>query len=138
MPGGLVARLVRVVRGGGGRRRQARWCGHVREAAQLARRGRDLAHGSVRLAGEGIAASPLRPQAAAHVEVEAVRAAVVERDRHADPVQTSPANVADPELVAGVITHQLLPVEGGMVEPRSEEHTSELQSLMRISYAVFC
>src|SRR3546814_4238046 len=28
-------------------------------------------------------------------------------------------------------------VAGGVVE-RSEEHTSELQSLMRISYAVFC
>src|SRR3546814_5674137 len=27
---------------------------------------------------------------------------------------------------------------GGDVERRSEEHTSELQSLMRISYAVFC
>src|SRR3546814_9027531 len=27
---------------------------------------------------------------------------------------------------------------GGAVEMRSEEHTSELQSLMRISYAVFC
>src|SRR3546814_6541745 len=26
----------------------------------------------------------------------------------------------------------------GMEVPRSEEHTSELQSLMRISYAVFC
>src|SRR3546814_7713154 len=26
----------------------------------------------------------------------------------------------------------------GLAEPRSEEHTSELQSLMRISYAVFC
>src|SRR3546814_4342991 len=26
----------------------------------------------------------------------------------------------------------------GMSNPRSEEHTSELQSLMRISYAVFC
>src|SRR3546814_7696553 len=26
----------------------------------------------------------------------------------------------------------------GMDERRSEEHTSELQSLMRISYAVFC
>src|SRR3546814_1639400 len=26
----------------------------------------------------------------------------------------------------------------GIVEQRSEEHTSELQSLMRISYAVFC
>src|SRR3546814_8707320 len=25
-----------------------------------------------------------------------------------------------------------------MIAPRSEEHTSELQSLMRISYAVFC
>src|SRR3546814_3017940 len=25
-----------------------------------------------------------------------------------------------------------------MASPRSEEHTSELQSLMRISYAVFC
>src|SRR3546814_3196605 len=28
--------------------------------------------------------------------------------------------------------------EGGMAQERSEEHTSELQSLMRISYAVFC
>src|SRR3546814_1295773 len=29
--------------------------------------------------------------------------------------------------------------DGGAVRPaRSEEHTSELQSLMRISYAVFC
>src|SRR3546814_2650443 len=26
----------------------------------------------------------------------------------------------------------------GAPKPRSEEHTSELQSLMRISYAVFC
>src|SRR3546814_6672087 len=26
----------------------------------------------------------------------------------------------------------------GAASPRSEEHTSELQSLMRISYAVFC
>src|SRR3546814_12498884 len=29
-------------------------------------------------------------------------------------------------------------VAGRIVPPRSEEHTSELQSLMRISYAVFC
>src|SRR3546814_5846420 len=28
--------------------------------------------------------------------------------------------------------------EGKAYEARSEEHTSELQSLMRISYAVFC
>src|SRR3546814_9797886 len=29
-------------------------------------------------------------------------------------------------------------VEAAGIEGRSEEHTSELQSLMRISYAVFC
>src|SRR3546814_8083991 len=28
--------------------------------------------------------------------------------------------------------------DSGMLQLRSEEHTSELQSLMRISYAVFC
>src|SRR3546814_7304720 len=32
------------------------------------------------------------------------------------------------------ISHNLFPQDGD----RSEEHTSELQSLMRISYAVFC
>src|SRR3546814_7225818 len=32
----------------------------------------------------------------------------------------------------------LRPRSGGERERRSEEHTSELQSLMRISYAVFC
>src|SRR3546814_3495208 len=30
------------------------------------------------------------------------------------------------------------PRQSGLNEIRSEEHTSELQSLMRISYAVFC
>src|SRR3546814_4981580 len=32
----------------------------------------------------------------------------------------------------------VLPLPGGQGTARSEEHTSELQSLMRISYAVFC
>src|SRR3546814_2421103 len=34
--------------------------------------------------------------------------------------------------------HQSRPVDVDAVANRSEEHTSELQSLMRISYAVFC
>src|SRR3546814_2628794 len=53
-----------------------------------------------------------------------------------------------PWLLAGCRAHVLLvslplmsekasPRWGGHI-PRSEEHTSELQSLMRISYAVFC
>src|SRR3546814_2447125 len=29
-------------------------------------------------------------------------------------------------------------IDAGLADVRSEEHTSELQSLMRISYAVFC
>src|SRR3546814_7224761 len=41
------------------------------------------------------------------------------------------------------VARLVLPVDGARVEARhivarSEEHTSELQSLMRISYAVFC
>src|SRR3546814_9950001 len=38
-------------------------------------------------------------------------------------------------IVLGLRVHQGLE---GLDLPRSEEHTSELQSLMRISYAVFC
>src|SRR3546814_2938935 len=36
------------------------------------------------------------------------------------------------DIAAGVVE------TNGLLEQRSEEHTSELQSLMRISYAVFC
>src|SRR3546814_6547426 len=35
-------------------------------------------------------------------------------------------------------SHNHSPVIQKTIWPRSEEHTSELQSLMRISYAVFC
>src|SRR3546814_7215421 len=38
----------------------------------------------------------------------------------------------------GVIHGRAAPVRRRSVGERSEEHTSELQSLMRISYAVFC
>src|SRR3546814_3223495 len=38
-----------------------------------------------------------------------------------------------------VVAHHLLVAQNSRENgPRSEEHTSELQSLMRISYAVFC
>src|SRR3546814_4273419 len=42
-----------------------------------------------------------------------------------------------PLLVAGLLAGLLL-AAGTVLTVRSEEHTSELQSLMRISYAVFC
>src|SRR3546814_9644699 len=40
-------------------------------------------------------------------------------------------------LVVKGVAHKVLPVDT-LTGKRSEEHTSELQSLMRISYAVFC
>src|SRR3546814_7910451 len=44
---------------------------------------------------------------------------------------------ASAALVTGPVSKHAL--QGiGYTHPRSEEHTSELQSLMRISYAVFC
>src|SRR3546814_6253949 len=49
--------------------------------------------------------------------------------RHHRQVQQRAQNFLPPSLCAG---------EGHGVSHRSEEHTSELQSLMRISYAVFC
>src|SRR3546814_3338584 len=46
------------------------------------------------------------------------------------------------ETVAGImaesVVHHLQIVQIDDEQSRSEEHTSELQSLMRISYAVFC
>src|SRR3546814_5549873 len=41
------------------------------------------------------------------------------------------------ESLALFIRYELM-VQAPLAEGRSEEHTSELQSLMRISYAVFC
>src|SRR3546814_10579335 len=49
----------------------------------------------------------------------------------ADCHPSGPSPDAGPKLVAVDAVKVMLPL-------RSEEHTSELQSLMRISYAVFC
>src|SRR3546814_2675337 len=55
-------------------------------------------------------------------------------------VQRAPAGAAHPQVVERVPPrdpHRRPLAEVGIGD-RSEEHTSELQSLMRISYAVFC
>src|SRR3546814_8146356 len=44
-------------------------------------------------------------------------------------------------LLEAIFQHRLPAIDQrrkALIETRSEEHTSELQSLMRISYAVFC
>src|SRR3546814_9174258 len=47
------------------------------------------------------------------------------------------SNLGDNHRAMGA-AHQRRQVAGALGHARSEEHTSELQSLMRISYAVFC
>src|SRR3546814_4141887 len=64
-----------------------------------------------------------------HLPVRAHRGAVARQGRTCEI-----ARLARP-AVDRILAH-ILAVEGE--QRRSEEHTSELQSLMRISYAVFC
>src|SRR3546814_2376672 len=57
-------------------------------------------------------------------------------------VLAPPLKSTEPVIVVGAVRLKLkLVLEAPVIAlppPRSEEHTSELQSLMRISYAVFC
>src|SRR3546814_3358055 len=49
-----------------------------------------------------------------------------------------PREVQQSGLIVAKATNSILLAAAIYSEDRSEEHTSELQSLMRISYAVFC
>src|SRR3546814_3154059 len=63
----------------------------------------------------------------ARLVARAQQVAVVLGDRHREAARRRP-----------VAMHMQLAERRIAIEHRSEEHTSELQSLMRISYAVFC
>src|SRR3546814_9817487 len=57
----------------------------------------------------------------------------------ASPTSTDPTGPAPRKLVLlSTVVVPLAPSGSVRKAPRSEEHTSELQSLMRNSYAVFC
>src|SRR3546814_5973928 len=79
-----------------------------------------------------------------HLELEVVWAAGRRtQDRHGAWTprrESSTFVIALHRQKRGYIGRQRLPWTGNRVvsRERSEEHTSELQSLMRISYAVFC
>src|SRR3546814_1537900 len=63
---------------------------------------------------------------AADIGMADISAVISARQRNNTPVKS----------IATVFTHS--PHSLFVLKDRSEEHTSELQSLMRISYAVFC
>src|SRR3546814_9151327 len=62
------------------------------------------------------AARPAHDERPRHLSSQQIRDPLVMTDASPSPIKMAPIKMA----------------------PRSEEHTSELQSLMRISYAVFC
>src|SRR3546814_2653076 len=111
-------------RSSGGCAARVRSCGHPLGVLQLPRR---------RVGCDGLRAG--RGQG---------RPALLGRSRCGE-ARADPAIRADPEPAAlgsnGALSaglHCRLPGQALSPDPRSEEHTSELQSLMRISYAVFC
>src|SRR3546814_2118473 len=56
-----------------------------------------------------------------------------------DRVKANADRISEWALSGLAISRRAIPLaDGELDEARSEEHTSELQSLMRISYAVFC
>src|SRR3546814_4749549 len=72
-----------------------------------------------------------------HLPLElALLAIVLEREQHRRLAQPAHARQAERDRLVGLVAH----AHGDVARHlrRSEEHTSELQSLMRISYAVFC
>src|SRR3546814_1164819 len=71
-----------------------------------------------------------------HVHLEGRLDLVAQRRRHQVLVRVVAVGVARDHAEAARAGDDLGEVRG--VEMRSEEHTSELQSLMRISYAVLC
>src|SRR3546814_6185852 len=65
-------------------------------------------------------------------------------DDSPDSAGAATTTTARPEATTTTTTAPIEPLrillvnDDGIINPRSEEHTSELQSLMRSSYAVFC
>src|SRR3546814_8403097 len=59
-----------------------------------------------------------------------------QRDEYGEPAQRPRQYPSDAALIT--ISRTSKPVVESSKKARSEEHASELQSLMRISYAVFC
>src|SRR3546814_7821283 len=77
------------------------------------------------------------PTPAQTAVVDACLIAIAEHGFSPGAVATRLTYMGAPESMQGAVAAGLLGV-GNVFVGRSEEHTSELQSLMRISYAVFC
>src|SRR3546814_8660764 len=95
---------------------------------------RRVLSGGVGTPGQAELAAPCPPQLAGRLD-DGAEAAEGAGDLRVEAGQ----EVAEEAMIDGGVGRQHVVGEGRHEdEVRSEEHTSELQSLMRISYAVFC
>src|SRR3546814_1907360 len=129
------------------------WCSDVC-SSDLARRGRDAGSSILARAFRPQVRSPARPRQFSANRAPAPTRAAPAYQRPADPslrLSGSITALATPFTAAGELdldawrdllqAQRLAGTQAVVVAGstgRSEEHTSELQSLMRISYAVFC
>src|SRR3546814_2151244 len=98
-------------------------------------RGDDVASEALTWAAPLVSDQPVVIYATASVENIKATQDALGAERAGALVEQAMAKIATGLVAQGV--RQLI-VAGGETSGRSEEHTSELQSLMRISYAVFC
>src|SRR3546814_10729887 len=92
----------------------------------------DLRTGAAVGRGDPLAQTAAEPvRAAPGAQPQAVLAGRTQRHRRAQPADARDVRDHRRAAVPAVRADD-------RAQPRSEEHTSELQSLMRISYAVFC
>src|SRR3546814_6216352 len=75
-----------------------------------------------------------------HDHAQRIDRLVVDEDAHLDQIALAQADlfVIEAGIASGDALQPVIKIEHHLVQRRSEEHTSELQSLMRSSYAVFC
>src|SRR3546814_5885062 len=116
-----------LILGAGGDGRNGLLAGLIDAAGELAVDGVRPARGGDLVTGAGIARCFTGPVS------EVV--AVTQRNRHQ---QGEAGERAVPPPVPPAPAQFMCAAIGGIGGKRTEEHTSELQSLMRISYAVFC
>src|SRR3546814_10646531 len=89
--------------------------------------------------GSVVATAPRRPCPPVSLVLEGTADFTENHLREAeDRIERRSQVVADIGQELGFAPRRGLSLLHSMAENRSEEHTSELQSLMRISYAVFC
>src|SRR3546814_4474082 len=89
-----------------------------------------LHHVAQRARSVEIACAALQPDRLRHGDLDMIDAAGVPQRLEHQVGESQRQQVLD-----GFLAEIMVDAEGAL---RSEEHTSELQSLMRISYAVFC